>query len=334
MKKLIILSFAVLSLALPILSSCGSEKTGKAKALPTISGKAGEIGIISTKAQWDAEPGNALRGVLADEFPYIPQREPRYRLFNVPEENFNNIFKVHRNLLYVKIDDTCKTGMRVQRNVWAAPQTMLVITAPDPISAAEFVTANTANIREVFENAERDRVIKNAMEFENSSIGMMVSAAFGGSPYFPSSYSIKKQNNDFFWISYETSYTIQGVFIYRFPYEGNMQFTPKYLIEKRDEVMKENVPASREGSYMITNTTIVPGFEWKNYNGREFAEVRTLWDTHNDFMGGPFISDAFLSPDGQYVIVIEGFVYAPKFDKRDYLRQLEAIIYSWHWAEK
>ena len=47
-------------------------------------------------------------------------------------------------------------------------------------------------------------------------------------------------------------------------------------------------------------------------------------------MGGPFISDAFLSADGKNVIVIEGFVYAPKYDKRDYLRQVEAIIYSWH----
>jgi len=331
MKKPFYLCFVILALTIPVLTSCESKGT---KVLPSISGKAGEIGIISTKAQWEAEPGNAIRTVLADEFPYIPQREPRYRLFNVPEESFNNIFKVHRNLLYVKIADTCKVGMSVRKDIWAEPQTMLMITAPDPISASEFVMANTQQIREVFEKAERDRVVQNAIQFQNFELTASISAEFGGSPYFPSCYTLKKKSRDFCWISYETSYTTQGIFIYSFPYEGPIQFTPKFLIEKRDEIMKENVPATREGSYMITNTTIVPGFEMKKFGDREFAEVRTLWDTYNDFMGGPFISDAFLSQNGENVIVIEGFVYAPKYDKRDYLRQLEAIIYSWHWEEK
>ena len=102
------------------------------------------------------------------------------------------------------------------------------------------------------------------------------------------------------------------------------------LVKKRNEVMKENVPGSNEGSYMITNPVITPGYWKKSYKGREFTEIRSLWETQNDYMGGPFISDAFRSSDGKDVIVIEGFVYAPKYDKRDYLRQVEAIIYSWH----
>ena len=141
---------------------------------------------------------------------------------------------------------------------------------------------------------------------------------------------MKKRTQDFVWISYETTYTTQGIFIYKVPYKGEQQFTPEALVAKRNEVMKENVPASLEGSYMITNPVIQPGYWQKTYKGREFTEIRSLWETQNDYMGGPFISDAFRSSDGKDVIVIEGFVYAPKYDKRDYLRQVEAIIYSWH----
>ncbi|MBQ2598518.1 MAG: DUF4837 family protein, partial [Bacteroidales bacterium] len=132
------------------------------------------------------------------------------------------------------------------------------------------------------------------------------------------------------WISYETTYTTQGIFIYRFPYTGEEQFTLEALVAKRNEVSKENVPGPTEGSYMIINPVLTPGYWEKTYRGRTFTEIRSLWETQNDFMGGPFISDAFRSADGKDVIVIEGFVYAPKYDKRDYLRQLEAIIYSWH----
>ena len=48
-------------------------------------------------------------------------------------------------------------------------------------------------------------------------------------------------------------------------------------------------------------------------------------------MGGPFVSHAFFSRDGVDIIVAEAFVYAPKYDKRQYLRQTESILYSWDW---
>jgi len=185
-------------------------------------------------------------------------------------------------------------------------------------------------ICDAFEDAERERVIYNARKFENASLAVAVRSQFGGSPYFPSSYTLKKKTDDFVWISYETTYTTQGIFIYKFPYTSPEQFSLEALVAKRNEVLKENVPASLEGSYMITNPVIQPGYYQKEYKGRQFVEIRSLWETQNDYMGGPFISDAFLSSDGKDIIVIEGFVYAPKYDKRDYLRQVEAIIYSWH----
>ncbi len=320
---------AVFALALSALCSCDETEP-----LPAISGKAGEIEIISTKAQWESEAGNAIREVLAADFPFTPQKEPLYRLFNVPPENFNKVFKSHRNLLWFNISDTCQTArMSLRRDVWAQPQTLLTIYAPDEQSVSQFISENAKQITEVFEVAERNRVIENSMRFENKGLGQTVSALFGGSPYFPTNYTKKMQTDNFVWVSYETTFTTQGIFIYKFPYEGTSQLTPEYLIAKRNEFTEKNVPATREGSYMIANPVVTPGFFWKSYNGRRFAEIRSLWETHNDYMGGPFVSNAFLSPDEKYVIVAEGFVYAPKYDKRDLLRQLEAIIYSWHWAE-
>ena len=320
----------ILALLLPclLLGACNKEK--KPQVLPAISGKAGEVEIVSSKAVWESEAGNAIRTVLQNEYPFTPQKEAKYRIYNVPPEGFVNVFRLHRNILYVHIADTCTKKMSISKNVWADPQTMITIFAPDEASAAEIILSHDEKICETFEDAERERVIYNARKFENASLADAVRSQFGGSPWFPSNYTLKKKAGDFVWISYETTYTTQGIFIYKFPYKGEEQFTAEALVEKRNEVMKENVPASLEGSYMITNPVITPGYWKKSYKGREFTEIRSLWETQNDYMGGPFISDAFLSSDGKDVIVIEGFVYAPKYDKRDYLRQVEAIIYSWH----
>ena len=321
----------LLTLMIPaLLLTAGCKKDKSATLLPSITGKAGEVEIVSSKARWESEVGNAIRTVLQGEYPFTPQKEPRYRIYNVPPEGFVNFFRSHRNILYVHIADTCAQKVMVSKDVWASPQTMVTVYAPDEQSAIELILAKEEYICETFEDAERERVIINAKKFENPGLGQAVRNIYGGAPYFPSSYTLKKQADDFMWISYETTYTTQGIFIYKFPYTGEEQFTREALVAKRNEVMKENVPGSLEGSYMITNPVITPGYWNKSYKGRDFTEIRSLWETQNDYMGGPFISDAFRSADGKDVIVIEGFVYAPKYDKRDYLRQLEAIIYSWH----
>jgi hypothetical protein len=58
--------------------------------------------------------------------------------------------------------------------------------------------------------------------------------------------------------------------------------------------------------------------------------------TNSSIFDHPYLEALFggmIFPDGKYMIGLEGFVYAPKFDKRQYLRQVEAIIYSFEWAK-
>ena len=63
-------------------------------------------------------------------------------------------------------------------------------------------------------------------------------------------------------------------------------------------------------------------------NGNYTVEIRGLWRVEGDFMGGPFVSLSSLDLARNRVVTAEGFLYSPKYDKRDYLRQLEAVIYS------
>ncbi|OQB68257.1 MAG: hypothetical protein BWX93_01593 [Bacteroidetes bacterium ADurb.Bin139] len=85
---------------------------------------------------------------------------------------------------------------------------------------------------------------------------------------------------------------------------------------------------------MTTNSLIEPSYRWVNYNNRQFVEIRGLWDVKNDFMGGPFVAHCFYDKASQSVVVLEAFVYAPKYPKRNYLRQVESIIYSFEWQNE
>jgi hypothetical protein len=56
--------------------------------------------------------------------------------------------------------------------------------------------------------------------------------------------------------------------------------------------------------------------------------LRGLWKVHGDFMGGPFVSVTTLDPIRGRVLTLEGYIYAPRKDKRELMRQVEAMIYS------
>lgn len=302
----------------------------------SVSGKAGEVVVVANKVYWESEPGTLLREILACDYPLLPQKEPSFTLINIPENAFTNIFQIHRNIIIVKTDEKLlEPKFIIQEDVWSAPQTVITVAAPNMASLTELIEKKRETIFNTFEQSERNRVIRNSKRYEEKSLRNIVAESFGGSPYFPTGYSLKKRTDDFIWISYESTYTNQGIFVYKYPVKDSTTMTLEGLIAARNEVMEKNVPGMLEGSYMTT--TMIkerePQLKWIKYKDRSFGELRGLWEVQNDYMGGPFVQHAFYDKDGKNIIVVEGFVYAPRYDKRNYLRQVESIIYSFDWAE-
>ena len=225
-------------------------------------------------------------------------------------------------------------GVLYRNDVWAAPQTVIRVNAPDSETAVQLIKDNCTTIIGMLEEAERARMIRNAKKYEERNIATVVNEMVGGSPHFPSGYKLKKRTDDFIWVSYDPEYVSQGILIYKYPVvEGEDMMSPESLLAANSKMLMENVPGMFENTYMIMSSYAQPTVKYMKYHGLQFAEIRGLWEVHNDYMGGPFVTHVFYSPDGKYMIGLEGFVYAPKFDKRQYLRQVEAIIYSFEWAK-
>lgn len=332
MKRLIrLMATALAALAM---IACNSNKTRKV-LLPNISGKAGEVLVVIDKSYWEGSVGTVIRDTLTADCPFLPQKEAMYTLLNVAPSGFGNMFQVHRNIIIVNINkDITDPGVVFRQDAWAAPQCVIRINATDSEMAVQLFKENSRKIIKMLETAERDRVIRNARKYEEHELFPIVSAMAGGSPHFPSGYKLKKKTSDFIWISYDIQYVTQNILIYKYPVvEGENMMDLDNILAENAEVLKENVPGMFENTWMVTSPIIRPGIEYIKYKGRDFAEIRGLWEVHNDFMGGPFVAHAFYSPDGKEMIVLEGFIYAPKYDKRHYLRQVESILYSFEWAK-
>lgn len=324
---------AGIMLAAVMMVSCGGK--GKKALLPNVSGKAGEVMVIAEKADWAGAVGAILRDSLCADCPFLPQREPLYSLVNITPSNFGQMFQIHRNIIMININAGVNDpGIVCRKDKWARPQMVITVNANSQEQACELLENGMHTIINTIEQAERDRVIANTRTYCERALSPVIEEFTGGTMVFPSGYSLKKRSENFIWISYETTYVQQGIFVWKYPAQGKAsELSKEALVAMRNEVLKANVPGMRDGSYMTTSEIIVPAVKYSAYKDRKFAELRGFWDVHGDYMGGPFVSHTFYTPDGVNLICAEAYVYAPKYDKRLYLRQVESLLYSFEWIK-
>ena len=329
-NRIIFKTALLLMVSALLLSSCGNrEPKDRTKYLPNITGNAGEVLVVINKGYWE---GELLREILAGEYPFLPQREPVFKLFNATPGGFSGSYLLHRNIVIVNVaPEIDTTGIRVSRDAWAKPQVIVTVSANTPEEASELITGHSELIINSIEQAERDRLIANSYKYQDKEVFDAVAANLGGSPYFPTGFSMKKNTPGFMWISQETTYVNQGILIFKIPYTDTTQLAPASLKSTLYDLWQANVPGMRENSYMTFNKVIEPGFRNIEYKGQTMVEMRGLWEVENDYMGGPFVCHIFPDRNRENLIILNAFVYAPKYDKRKYLRQVESIIYSFNW---
>lgn len=295
---------------------------------PSVSGRPYELLVVVDPTTWDRAAGRALHDVLDTDVPGLPQSEPSFRIMYASPRDFDSTLKLIRNIIIVDIQDIyTKAGFKFTRNLYASPQMILNIQAPDEKEFEKFVLENKQTIIDFFTRTEMNRQITLLEEKHHKEVSAKVDSMFGADVWIPSELVSYKTGKDFLWASSNSASGNQNFVIYSYPYRDKDTFTKEYFIHKRDSVMKANVPGGREGSYMMTDsllTDVRPIGVHNDYT----MEARGLWRMKGDFMGGPYVSHTRLDKKNQRVITAEVFVYSPDKMKRNLIRQMEASLYT------
>lgn len=98
-----------------------------------------------------------------------------------------------------------------------------------------------------------------------------------------------------------------------------------WIHEIRDSLNREFVQGSREGSYVTTEFRRPVETESINLNGYPAYETRGTWQMTNDLMGGPFLNYTIFDEVNDRVYMLEFAQFAPRYNKRRFVYQFEAI---------
>lgn len=309
------------------LGSCKYDKP----SLPVSIGKPSEIIVVTNnKAQWNSVIGDTLVQFFYQEMPGLPQPEPMFTLVNIPEESFIDMYKTNRSIFIIDINPSFKKPqIETRENLWAKPQRVIKITAPNTNSFLDEFEKDKDWILEAFVQNEHERLLQAYRFVEDRKITEALKNSFGINMVIPGGFSIAEKTRNFMWIRKETLTNSQGIIIYTYDYTDTNAFNPEFIINYRNKVTEAYIPGPADSSFMIVSEQFVlPVFQEVNFNDVYAVETRGLWELENDFMGGPFISYTLVDERKQKIMTIDAYVFAPSEEKRDLVRELEAILNS------
>ena len=319
MKKLISIFCLLLVL------SC-NDKNSNIIYLPASSGNINSISVVADNLLWEDKVGGVIRKVMAAPANGLPTDEPMFSLKQIPTPVFTDF--ATRSRIILKVEKTDATGIEIKENVYAKPQTVVVVKGKTDQDIINQIKENEAKIIDAFTKREVSEKLRRI----NKSLlkDQEMEAALGFTIDIPSAYKITKNQENFYWIrkEFSSSKTLDLMF-YSYPLDGIRKgdSTVVDVINMRNKMVKDGIDGE-DGIIMTTENAYAPSIFKAIIDNKPAYETRGIWKIEGAYMGGPFVNYAIEDKVNNRYLVAEGYVYAPSFDKREYVFELEAIIKS------
>jgi len=328
--------FLLSILSLTLLMSCSDKKASNQKYLPDASGAINNVSVVAANNLWDGRVGEAIRQVLARPIYGLPQDEPTFTISQIPPAVFSDFVTKNRTIL--KIETTKDAGIKILDNVYAKPQKVIVVSGQSKDAIIDILKANEAKIIETFRNAELNERQRQMAKSPHTYTS--IKEKLGLTIQFASIYEVAKETENFFWFRKDITTGHSHIMIYELPFsaiERNDSIVTQ-IIKIRDSIGKKyfkgrldgtvNADGNTVNSFMVTEDAYTPFHAETILDNKPALETKGLWELTNDFMGGSFINYTIEDKVNKRWLGIEGFVFAPSVEKRNYMLELESIIKS------
>jgi hypothetical protein len=351
MKKLLLPIIAIL-----FYTSCINEAAPPREKSPNYAnGRVNQILVIADSSVWKSMPGDTFFYYFSAPYLLLPQPEPIFDIIHLTPEQLakQTVKKEFRTILFLadmndensevsalvkadvgeqKIEEVKKDkgySTSIARDKWAKAQLLFYIYGFGEEKLAENIARNFPPIGRHINEEDMSIVKATAYQAgENYDLEAEVKAKFGLDLKIPGDFrkAIFNEKTNTLWLRRQSRDIEAGILIHKRPYKSKEQLTKAGIKAIRNEVGKL-VSTHIANTYMRINDEDLPLFvENLTINARYTVQAKGIWDIVNDFMGGPFVSHLMVDPDKGELVFVDGFVYAPAEEKRNFMQEMEVII--------
>ena len=246
----------------------------------------------------------------------LPQTEKQFDLSAVNYKQFNGITRLARNIVLIEVNKKkfSKPQITYAYCVYAQPQVIITIGVANKTMLKNSSSAIGKQVGEILNTAERNREIARLEKRHQVDAARSIKQMFGHTLYIPQEMTFCKQGVNFLWFSDNGTEVSRNICIYCLS-NGD--------VSKRDSVLRQNIKGETDSMYLHILPSSLDVQELKDPNE---TLTKGLWEMKGDGMGGSFIERR--QAEGKSILVVMAFVYAPSKKKRNYIKQLEAALYT------
>ncbi|GJM29518.1 MAG: DUF4837 domain-containing protein [Cyclobacteriaceae bacterium] len=320
--------------------------------LPPATGESGEIVLVMDSAKWMGPLGDEIRNTFRAPFPGLIQDEPVFNLVYVDPDKLNSVLRNSKNMVFVntlegnsKSDiilrnyftkesiETIKSDssifMSKQTDLFAKGQSVMHLFQQNNDLLINHIINNRVNIQHHFEEIEKNRyyqaIYKAPREKGIENHLLEKHQFFIKVPY---GYEIALETGNSSWIRLMDNKVDKNLFITYRDYTEEKAFNKENIVALRDNAWRKFLLGDDSLSYMVTEPLVPVDSVSLNWRNKFTVEVRGVWKLNNNSMGGPFLGYLFVDEAMGRLYYIEGFVFAPGKKKRNILRELETILWT------
>ena len=255
----------------------------------------------------------------------LPQSEPMFDVREAsvsPSDAFGGVLRYARALVIVDVDPKRfgEVSLAARRDVYAAPQIILMLCAPSVSALREKVGNDllggfSEKIIDRLYSQEMRTAIDDIRRTHNTKMEAEVRRMFGFDMLVPADMTSCKRGKDFIWISNNSPTAMLNICVY------------SESFSRRDSVMRINIKGETDSMYMATvRDACSAAYSCKGNLTERYW--RGLWEMKGDAMGGPLVARTIWGLKPHTPVTVEGFVYAPGQRKRNLVMRIDAVLHT------
>jgi hypothetical protein len=329
MKVLIRFSFALFVLfSTNFLNSCNVDTDIES------TGQGSEILVVCTDSIWNSAAGDTLRATLTQNMEGLTDAEAEFLLTHISETEFDNVRQTHRNILMLDINSAYKKNkVETLRDVWSHPQRVIKIKATSDTSLFNLFVRHSERVRELFNQSERARFKAKNNANRNKKIEKILVDEFGIKMATPEGFSPAKKSATYIYLKSGNDTNSIGLILYLYPFNDTTQLSETAVLAEHYSHVKQCWPEiTKRESLLPTDGKLLVSRKIL-FKELYSIETRGTMITESDSLGIPFFNYTIVDAPRKRIVVFSAIINNPGKPKRDYVRQLESMIWGAEFCE-
>lgn len=320
-------------------SQTNSQREKKEDLLPQAEGGFSDIIVVAEDKYWTKGLADDFNFVFCSPLKGLYNPESNFDIVHIRPKGFSDLFKKQRVIVEVDISTKNKAKIGFTNDKYAEGQLYLKLKAENMQQLSSLLLTGMESLREKLSIHRTQSIQNEILGVKNNAAITKVKEQFGSEFLISKYFATVTQEKDFLYLGRkakalcESGHNSQcgyqlGLFITALDYTNGEVFSEKGFTTLRDSLTRKYIqgPNSEKETYMEIEEAVPQYSQAISFKGSYCKVYKGWWNMVNATMGGPFISYLILDEKNAKLYLLDGFVFAPNFKKRDFLNEMEAVI--------